>query len=158
MNYIGARRDRNRWPGVIDQKNYAFNRAHGYPFVIDTYSTNYPVYLIDSNDGTFWTSASWMASKPWCALDLYYPRPIAKLRILQGSTEIATQFKISVKDDYLGSWIDVHTTPAGLTGGEYLWYPPLLTYRFWMATVVAASWVYGWNVYAFELWGPAGVR
>jgi len=156
MNYIGARRDRQRWPGVIDQKNYAFNRVHGCPWAIDTYSIYSPFYIMDSNDSTYWCSASWMSANPWCALDLGAPRHVAKLRLLQSSgSEYATQIRIDCMDVWGGAWVTVHTSAAGLGPGEYLWYPPLLCYRYWKVTALASSWSYGWVVYALELWGLA---
>ena len=155
MNYLGASSARHsRDVGFPDQKLSAFNRVHGCPYVIDTYSTNYAFNLIDSNDGTRWTSASWMGSLPWCMLDLGAPRTVAKVRLLEDGTAYATQNKFECSDDNV-NWALVHTTPSGRTGGEYLWYPPCLRYRYWRAKVVAATWVYGWNVYAFELWGLA---
>lgn len=154
MNYIGARRDRRRFPGVIDQKNFAFNRLHGCPYAIDTYSTYYPYNLIDTNDGTAWVSASWMSAVPWIVLDLGSPKTVAKLRVNQSTgSDYATQLRVDCSDDY-STWVTVHTSPAGLGAGEYLWYPPCLRYRYWKVLAIAASWTYGWNVNSFELWGP----
>lgn len=149
---LDVRRDRRRYPGIIDDKLSVLNRIHGAPSAQDYYASYFWFYLADSNDGTIWVSNTIMPNNPWCVLDLGVPRTVCKVRIYQSAgVDRATQFKVEVAQD-LVNWYLVHTTAGGLAGGEYIFYVPLLRYRYWKATALAGG-NYGWNVASFELFG-----
>lgn len=154
MKFLDARRGRQRSPGQIDPKTDCLYRIHGYPTVMDTYSTYVVWNLIDSNDATMWVSNSWAAAYPWCKLDVGSPKFITKSRLFQPSGDgRATQYKIEASND--DSTYDlIYTSPSGIATEEHIAYFPLLKYRYWRWTALAINHIYGWSLYSAELFGP----
>lgn len=155
MRFLDVQRNRLRSVKQADDKSDCLYRIHGYPTVLNTYLTYGPLGVMDTDDGTFWLSSSMVNQSPWIELDLGAPKIIIKTRYRDdpGGASRATQFKIEASNDN-ANWYLVHTTAAGLAGGEYLFYVPGLKYRYWRWTALAGSGASGWAVWSLELFGP----
>jgi len=151
MRFPNVKRGRPRDTGIIDERLNPV-RIHGYPTVIDTYSSYVPIRLIDTNDTTQWISNSKMPNV-WCKLDLGSAKVITKARLYQNTAvSVATQYKIESSDDD-STWTLQHTSAAGLGVGEYIVYIPYFRARYWRWWCLAGSASYGWDVMSIELWG-----
>lgn len=154
MRFLDGQRNRLRSVKQADDRADCFYRIHGYPTVINSYTTYLPIALIDTNDATPWVSTTKLNATPWCKLDLGSPKIITKMRIYEGTgTDRATQYKLEASNDDASYYI-VHTSAAALVGGEYLVYIPCLKYRYWKWTALAGNASFGWTLYSAELWGP----
>lgn len=122
-----------------------------------TYSVYAPVYAVDGNDATKWSSTRPVASQ-WLMVDLGAPFAIDRFRVLQETHADwkASAYSVQVSDAPTGPWTEQHAyaSAAPTDSGVVAFASGAATARYWRVLANAGG-GNGWEVYTFQLFPRA---